>query len=59
MGKSTILKKFTRLTVWKYAVVSVFCALIGTAVTATPVEVDWKAGETMPAKVARPFSGFL
>ena len=26
---------------------------------ATPVEVDWKAGETAPAKVARPFSGFL
>lgn len=29
------------------------------AAFATPVEVDWKAGETMPAKVARPFSGFL
>ena len=59
MGKSAILKKLARLTVWKYAVVSAFCALIGTAVTATPVEVDWKAGETAPAKVARPFSGFL
>ena len=59
MGKPAILKRLTRLTVWKYAVVSVFCALCGTAVTATPVEVDWKAGETMPAKVARPFSGFL
>ena len=59
MGKPAILKKLTRLTAGKYAVVSAFCALIGTAVTATPVEVDWKAGETMPAKVARPFSGFL
>ena len=29
------------------------------AAFATPVEVDWKAGETMPAKVARPFGGFL
>ena len=59
MGKPAILKKLTRLTAGKYAVVSAFCALIGTAVTATPVEVDWKAGETMPAKVARPFFGFL
>ena len=59
MGKSAILKKLARLTVWKYAVVSAFCALIGTAVTATPVEVDWKAGETAPAKVARPFAGFI
>ena len=59
MGKSAILKKLARLTVWKYAVVSAFCALIGTTVTATPVEVDWKAGETAPAKVARPFAGFL
>jgi N-acetylneuraminic acid mutarotase len=59
MGKSTILKKLARLTVWKYAVVSAFCALIGTAVTATPVEVDWKAGETAPATVARQFAGFL
>ena len=32
---------------------------VTTAAFATPVEVDWKAGETMPAKVARPFSGFL
>ena len=30
-----------------------------TAAFATPVEVDWKAGETAPAKVARPFAGFL
>ena len=29
------------------------------AAFATPVEVDWKAGETAPAKVARPFAGFL
>ena len=59
MGKPAILKKLTRLTAGKYAVVSAFCALIGTAVTATPVEVDWKAGETAPSKVARPFAGFL
>ena len=32
---------------------------VASAAFATPVEVDWKAGETMPAKVARPFSGFL
>ena len=32
---------------------------VTTAAFATPVEVDWKAGETAPAKVARPFSGFL
>ena len=59
MGKSAILKKFTRLTVWKYAVVSAFCAVCTATAFATPVEVDWKAGETMPAKVARSFSGFL
>ncbi len=29
------------------------------AKAATPVAVSWKAGETMPSKVARPFSGFL
>ncbi len=29
------------------------------AAFATPVEVDWKAGETAPAKVARPFAGSL
>ena len=29
------------------------------AAFATPVEVDWKAGETAPAKVARPFAGFI
>ena len=39
-----------------FAVASAICA---SAAIATPVEVDWKAGETMPAKVARPFSGFL
>ena len=33
------------------------CAVV-TAV-ASPVAVDWKAGETAPAKVARPFAGFL
>ena len=33
------------------------CAVV-TAV-ASPVAVDWKAGETLPAKVARPFAGFL
>ena len=32
---------------------------VTTAAFATPVEVDWKAGETAPAKVARPFAGFL
>ena len=26
---------------------------------ATPVAVEWKAGETAPAKVARPFAGYL
>ena len=34
-------------------------ATVASTAFATPVEVDWKAGETMPAKVARPFSGFL
>ena len=29
------------------------------AAFATPVEVDWKAGETMPSAVARPYCGFL
>ncbi len=29
------------------------------AAMAAPVAVDWKAQETMPAKVARPFAGFL
>ena len=38
------------------AVAGVICA--GAAV-ASPVAVDWKAGETAPAKVARPFAGFL
>ena len=33
------------------------CAVV-TAV-ASPVAVDWKAGETAPTKVARPFAGFL
>ncbi len=39
--------------------VAAFCVVCAAAAFATPVEVDWKAGETMPAKVARPFSGFL
>ena len=34
-------------------------AFAATATFATPVAIEWKAGETMPAKVARPFSGFL
>ena len=34
-------------------------ALAGVSASATPVEVDWKGGETMPTSVARPFSGFL
>ena len=38
------------------SVAGVLCA--GAAV-ASPVAVDWKAGETAPAKVARPFAGFL
>ena len=38
------------------AVAGMLCA--GAAV-ASPVAVDWKAGETAPAKVARPFAGFL
>ena len=29
------------------------------AAMAAPVALDWKAQETMPAKVARPFAGFL
>ena len=38
------------------AVAGVICA--GAAV-ASPVAVEWKAGETVPTKVARPFAGFL
>ena len=34
-------------------------ATVASTAFATPVEVDWKAGETAPAKVARPFAGFL
>ena len=34
-------------------------ATVASTAFATPVEVDWKAGETLPAKAARPFSGFL
>ena len=34
-------------------------ATVASTAFATPVEVDWKAGEIMPVKVARPFSGFL
>ena len=40
--------------------VAVACAIACASVAlATPVEVDWKAGETMPVAVARPFGGFL
>jgi len=38
------------------AVAGVVCA---GAALASPVAVEWKGGETLPAKVARPFSGFL
>ena len=34
-------------------------ATVASTAFATPVEVDWKAGETAPAKVARPFAGFI
>ena len=34
-------------------------AVMGLGAFATPVEVDWKAGEAAPVKVARPFAGFL
>lgn len=34
-------------------------ATVASTAFATPVKVDWKAGETAPAKVARPFAGFL
>ena len=40
--------------------VAMACAVACTSIAlATPVEVDWKAGETMPVAVARPFGGFL
>ena len=40
--------------------VAMACAVAcASAAWATPVEVDWKAGETMPVAVARPFGGFL
>ena len=38
---------------------SVAGMLCAGAAVASPVAVDWKAGETAPAKVARPFAGFL
>ncbi len=40
---------------------SLFAALAFAAAVsnATPVAVEWKAGETAPTKVARPFAGFL
>ena len=34
-------------------------AVAGFAVCATPVAVEWKPAETAPARVARPFAGFL
>ncbi len=40
------------------AYAAVVLAAVSTA-SATPVAVEWKAPETMPAKAARPFSGFL
>jgi len=58
MRKSAVVKRLTSLLAWKFAAV-VFCVVCTATAFATPVEVDWKAGETMPAKVARPFSGFL
>ena len=39
-------------------VLAAACAACAAAM-ASPVAVEWKAGETMPAKVARPFAGFL
>ena len=59
MVTPVVLKKITNLIAGKCAVATAFCAVCTTSVFATPVEVNWKAGETMPAKVARPFSGFL
>ena len=59
MRKSAIVKKLTSLLAGKCAVATAFCVVCTATAFATPVEVDWKAGETMPAKVARPFSGFL
>ena len=59
MRKSAIVKKLTSLIAGKCAVATAFCAVCTATAVATPVEVDWKAGETMPTKVARPFSGFL
>ena len=53
------MKKLTSLLAGKCAVATAFCVVCTATAFATPVEVDWKAGETMPAKVARPFSGFL
>ena len=38
-------------------ITGILCAVV-TAV-ASPVAVEWKAGETLPVKVARPFAGFL
>lgn len=42
----------------KFFVTSLAALTVGMAV-ATPVEVNWGGSETLPAKVARPFSGFL
>ena len=41
------------------AVITAAIALAVVVLNATPVAVEWKAGETAPAKVARPFHGFL
>ena len=41
------------------AVISAAIAFAAVVSNATPVAVEWKSGETMPAKVARPFAGYL
>ena len=44
----------------RFAAVAMACAMaFASTASATPVAVDWKAGETMPMAVARPFGGFL
>ena len=39
--------------------VTTFAIAACVAAAAAPVAVEWKAGETMPARAARPFAGFL
>ncbi len=43
----------------KKATVVALTALAAFASWAAPVDVEWKASETLPASVARPFGGFL